>query len=82
MSLEDEIYILCQRSLVLEQLHLESKGSYHTAKECFLNEYNGLEEKISSYKKDMKKIKEASTAANNMIAELDLLIRKSDAGII
>ncbi|OWM85250.1 hypothetical protein CDL15_Pgr028037 [Punica granatum] len=78
MNLEDNIRILCQRILVLEQLHIENKESYKTAKERFQEEYKCLEEKISFYKNEMKKMMEASMTANNTITELDLLVRKSD----
>lgn len=78
MNLEDNIRILCRRILVLEQLHMENKESYKTAKDRFQEDYNCLEEKISFYKNEMRKIMEASMTANNTISELDLSVRKSD----
>lgn len=78
MNLEDNIRILCQRIRVVEQLHMENKESYKTTKDRFQDDYKCLEEKVSFYKSEMKKIMEASMAANNTISELDLSVRKSD----
>ncbi|KAM7491465.1 hypothetical protein LguiA_034386 [Lonicera macranthoides] len=70
---EDNLRILSRRIRVAEQLHIENKEWCHKTKLKYEQERKELEESISMNEIGLRKIKDISLTANNMLMELEIM---------
>ncbi|CAK9143200.1 unnamed protein product [Ilex paraguariensis] len=73
---EDNLRILSRRIRVAEQLHAENKDWYRKTKENYEQEYRDLKERLTANEIAVRKIKDISLTANEMLTALDTVALK------
>ncbi|XP_057511385.1 COP1-interactive protein 1-like [Actinidia eriantha] len=73
---EDSLRILSRRIQVAEQLHVENKDVYRRTKEKYEIENKDFKERVASTEVAVKKMKEISLIANDMLFGLDAVALK------
>ncbi|GMP63973.1 hypothetical protein CsSME_00025446 [Camellia sinensis var. sinensis] len=73
---EDSLRILSRRIRVAEQLHVENKDVYRKTKETYEKQQTDLKERVATSAIAVKKMKEISLTANDILTGLDVVALK------
>ncbi|KAI7987799.1 COP1-interactive protein 1 [Camellia lanceoleosa] len=73
---EDSLRILSRRIRVAEQLHVENKDVYRKTKETYEKQQTDLKERVATSAIAVKKMKEISLTANDILTGLDAVALK------